>query len=189
MRKGMLRQVLDNGKVIQNEVDIRNLGMEDKKQLMDSILKDAEGDNEKFLRRLRDRIDRVGIEIPRIEVRYKHLSVEGVVHIGSRALPTLFYATLNGIENILGLIRLAPSKKRKIQILQDISGIVKPSRMTLLLGPPGAGKTTLLLALAGKLDQNLKEIGKITYCGHELHEFILGELVLTLVNMIFTMER
>ncbi|KAJ9181423.1 hypothetical protein P3X46_009555 [Hevea brasiliensis] len=172
MRKGMLRQVLDNGKVIQNEVDIRNLGMEDKKQLMDSILKDAEGDNEKFLRRLRDRIDRVGIEIPKIEVRYKHLSVEGVVHIGSRALPTLFYTTLNAIENILGLIRLAPSKKRKIQILQDISGIVKPSRMTLLLGPPGAGKTTLLLALAGKLDPNLKEIGKITYCGHELHEFI-----------------
>lgn len=30
------------------------------------------------------------------------------------------------------------------------------SRMTLLLGPPGAGKTTLLLALAGKLDQDLR---------------------------------
>lgn len=29
-------------------------------------------------------------------------------------------------------------------------------RMTLLLGPPGAGKTTFLLALAGKLDNNLR---------------------------------
>lgn len=28
--------------------------------------------------------------------------------------------------------------------------------MTLLLGPPGSGKTTLLLALAGKLDKELK---------------------------------
>jgi len=28
--------------------------------------------------------------------------------------------------------------------------------MTLLLGPPGSGKSTLLLALAGKLDGNLK---------------------------------
>ena len=28
--------------------------------------------------------------------------------------------------------------------------------MTLLLGPPSSGKTTLLLALAGKLDQDLK---------------------------------
>jgi ABC-type multidrug transport system ATPase subunit len=44
--------------------------------------------------------------------------------------------------------------------------------MTLLLGPPGAGKTTLLLALAGKLDQALEATGKVTYNGHEFHEFI-----------------
>ncbi|KAG8647082.1 hypothetical protein MANES_09G058632v8 [Manihot esculenta] len=172
MRKGVLRQVLDTGEVIQSEVDVRNLRMQDKKQLMERIFKYAEDDNEKFLERLRGRIDWVGIEIPTIEVRFEHLSVEGDVHVGSRALPTLLNATLNTIESILGLIRLAPSKKRKIQILQDISGIVKPSRMTLLLGPPGAGKTTLLLALAGKLDQDLRKTGKITYCGRELHEFV-----------------
>ncbi|RAL51691.1 hypothetical protein DM860_010409 [Cuscuta australis] len=45
-------------------------------------------------------------------------------------------------------------------------------RMTLLLGPPGAGKTTLLLALAGMLDHDLKKRGKVTYCGHEFHEFV-----------------
>ncbi|KAF5940642.1 hypothetical protein HYC85_021809 [Camellia sinensis] len=45
-------------------------------------------------------------------------------------------------------------------------------RITLLLGPPGAGKTTLLLALAGKLDKNLRVSGKVTYCGHELNEFV-----------------
>lgn len=33
---------------------------------------------------------------------------------------------------------------------------MKNFRMTLLLGPPGAGKTTLLLALAGKLDRDLR---------------------------------
>ncbi|KAG2682930.1 hypothetical protein I3760_10G006800 [Carya illinoinensis] len=172
LRKGMLRQVLDNGRVVQNEVDVAHLGIQDKKQLMESILKVAEDDNENFLRRLRDRTDRVGIEIPRIEVRYEHLSVEGDVYVGSRSLPTLLNVTLNTIESILGLVHLAPSKKRKIQILQDVSGIVKPSRMTLLLGPPGAGKTTLLLALAGKLDKDLRESGRVTYCGHELNEFI-----------------
>ena len=41
-------------------------------------------------------------------------------------------------------------------ILKDISGIIKPRRMTLLLGPPGSGKTTLLLALSGKLDSSLQ---------------------------------
>ncbi|GFY97807.1 pleiotropic drug resistance 11 [Actinidia rufa] len=129
-------------------------------------------DNDKFLRRLRDRTDRVGIEIPKIEVRYEHLSIEGDVYVGSRALPTLFNSTMNTIETVLGLIRLAPSKKRKIQILKDVTGVVKPSRMTLLLGPPGAGKTTLLLALAGKLDGDLRVSGNITYCGHELSEFV-----------------
>ncbi|KAH7553398.1 hypothetical protein JRO89_XS12G0007300 [Xanthoceras sorbifolium] len=87
--KVVLRQVLDNGKVVHGEVDVTNLGMQDKKQLMESILKVVEEDNEKFLRRLRDRTDRVGIEIPKIEVRYEHLSVEGDVHVACRALPTL----------------------------------------------------------------------------------------------------
>ncbi|KAI3442852.1 uncharacterized protein J3R85_000545 [Psidium guajava] len=172
LRKGMLKQVLDTGRVVQQEVDVTNLRLQDKKQLMESILKVAEEDNERFLRRLRDRTDRVGIEIPKIEVRYEHISVEGDVYVGSRALPTLLNATLNTTESVLGLIRLAPSKKRKIQILKDVSGLVRPSRMTLLLGPPGAGKTTLLLALAGKLDSDLRITGKVTYCGHELNEFI-----------------
>jgi len=35
--------------------------------------------------------------------------------------------------------------------------------MTLLLGPPGAGKTTLLLALAGKLDPDLKVHSLVSY--------------------------
>ncbi|CAN1308015.1 ABC transporter G family member 39 [Linum perenne] len=168
MRKGVLNSVIDGGSV----VDVTKLGAQERKKLMESILNVVEDDNENFLRRLRDRTDRVGIKIPKIEVRYEHLSIEGEVHVGSRALPSLLNAAINTIENVLGLIRLAPSRKRKIQILQDISGIVKPARMTLLLGPPGAGKTTMLLALAGKLDSDLKESGKVTYCGHEFSEFI-----------------
>ncbi|KAG2598988.1 hypothetical protein PVAP13_5KG412300 [Panicum virgatum] len=44
--------------------------------------------------------------------------------------------------------------------------------MTLLLGPPGSGKTTLLLALAGRLDKDLKVSGKVTYNGHGMDEFV-----------------
>ena len=44
---------------------------------------------------------RVGIEIPKIEVRYEHVSVEGDVYVGSRALPTLLNVTLNTIEVFL----------------------------------------------------------------------------------------
>ncbi|KAK7284890.1 hypothetical protein RJT34_19644 [Clitoria ternatea] len=172
MRKGVLKHVNDDGHVVHDEVDCTRLGFHDRKVLMDSILKVVEEDNEKFLRRLRDRIDRVGIEIPKIEVRYENLSVEGDVHAGSRALPTLLNVTLNAFESVVGVFHLLPSKKREIQILKGVSGIVKPSRITLLLGPPGAGKTTLLLALAGKLNGELRTSGKVTYCGHELNEFV-----------------
>lgn len=58
MRKGILTQVLDDGKVSHEEVDVTKLGSQDKKQLMESILKVVENDNERFLRRLRNRTDR-----------------------------------------------------------------------------------------------------------------------------------
>ncbi|RVW88033.1 Pleiotropic drug resistance protein 2 [Vitis vinifera] len=172
LRKGMLKQVLDDGKVVHEEVDFTNLGMQERKHHIESILKVVEEDNEKFLLRLRERTDRVGVEIPKIEVRFEHLSIEGDAYVGTRALPTLLNFTMNFIEGILGLIRLSPSKKRVVKILKDVSGIVKPSRMTLLLGPPASGKTTLLQALAGKMDKDLRMEGKITYCGHELSEFV-----------------
>ncbi|KAK2418393.1 pleiotropic drug resistance protein [Trifolium repens] len=172
IRKGLLNQMLDNGKIVHCPIDFTNLGLEDRRLLLESMLKCVEEDNERFLRGLRDRVNRVGIEVPKIEVRYENVSVEGDVHVGRRSLPTLLNATLNAFENILGLFPLAPSKKKNIRILKDVSGIIKPSRMTLLLGPPGSGKTTLLKTLAESLDRNLKVRGRITYCGHELNEFV-----------------
>ncbi|GFZ17803.1 pleiotropic drug resistance 6 [Actinidia rufa] len=172
VRKGMLQQVMSNGRVVRNEMDVTNLGAQDKKQLLESILKVVEDDNDKFLRRLRDRTDRVGIEIPKIEVRFQNLSIEGDSYVGTRALPTLLNTTLNALEGVLGLIGIAPSKKRNVKILQDVSGIIRPSRLTLLLGPPGAGKTTLQQALAGKSDDDLRIKGKVTYCGKEFKEFV-----------------
>ncbi|KAL5583156.1 hypothetical protein UlMin_015598 [Ulmus minor] len=172
MTKGMIKQVRSDGMEVREEVDVTKLGIQHKKQLMDGVLKVAEDDNEKFLRRLRERTDRVGIEIPKIEVRFEHLSVEGEAYVGTRALPTLLNSMLNAIEGVLGLVGLSPSKKRAVKILRDVSGIVWPSRMTLLLGPPNSGKTTMLKALSGKLDKTLKVSGKVTYCGHEFSEFI-----------------
>ncbi|TQD75125.1 hypothetical protein C1H46_039353 [Malus baccata] len=172
MRRGMLRQTMSNGKLVAEEIDMANLGEQEKKRLMDSILRAVENDNEKFLQKLRARNERVGIDVPKVEVRFEKVSIEGDAYVGSRALPTLLNSSLNMIEGIIGMLKLLPSKKRNVQILQDVSGIVRPSRMTLLLGPPSSGKTTLLKALAGKLDKDLRVTGKVTYCGHEFEEFV-----------------
>ncbi|TMW96780.1 hypothetical protein EJD97_006784 [Solanum chilense] len=172
LRKGILRQTLDDGKINYHEVDVVHLGLQDRKQILESILKVVEEDNERFLRRLRGRTDRVGIEIPKIEVRFEGLCIDGDAYVGSRALPTLWNASINFVEGFLEKIKIVPSKKRVVNILRDVSGIVRPSRMTLLLGPPGSGKTTLLKALAAVLDKDLRVNGRISYCGQELSEFI-----------------
>ncbi|KAH9623955.1 hypothetical protein KSS87_012299 [Heliosperma pusillum] len=128
--------------------------------------------DEYLVNKIDDSFNRVKIEKPKIDVRYEHLTVEGGMHMSGRARPTLLNATLNVMEAITGFVMLIPSKKKTFKILQDVSGIIKPSRMTLLLGPPSSGKTTLLLALAGKLDNDdVKVSGKIAYNGQELKEF------------------
>ncbi|OIT36974.1 pleiotropic drug resistance protein 1 [Nicotiana attenuata] len=142
------------------------------KNLLERLVKIADEDNEKILLKLRQRIDTVGIELPSIEVRYEHLNIKADAYMGSRALPTFINFMTNFLETMLTSLHILPNQKRKLTILNDVSGIIKPCRMTLLLGPPGSGKTTLLLALAGKLDPSLKVTGKVTYNGHEMNEFV-----------------
>ncbi|KAJ9692524.1 hypothetical protein PVL29_011532 [Vitis rotundifolia] len=168
MRKGLLMGSAGEA----SEVDIHNLGFQEKKNLVERLVKTAEEDNEKFLLKLKNRIDRVGIDLPQIEVRFEHLTIDAEAHVGSRALPSFINSAFNQIEDILNTLRILPSRKKKFTILHDVSGIIKPGRMTLLLGPPSSGKTTLLLALSGKLDSSLKVRGKVTYNGHGMNEFV-----------------
>ncbi|PHT40516.1 putative pleiotropic drug resistance protein 7 [Capsicum baccatum] len=76
------------------------------------------------------------------------------------------------ITDFLNYLHILPSRKKPFPILHDVSVIIKPGRMTLLLGPPSSGKTTLLLGLAGKLDKDLKVSGRVTYNGHGMDEFV-----------------
>ncbi|XP_059642945.1 pleiotropic drug resistance protein 1-like isoform X2 [Cornus florida] len=155
-----------------NEVDINNLGLNERQHLMERLIKIADEDNEKFLLKLKNRIDRVGLDMPTIEVRFEHLKVDAEAYAGGRALPTFINFVANILEGFVNYLHILPSRKRKLSILHDVSGIIKPCRMTLLLGPPSSGKTTLLLALAGKLDPELKFSGRVTYNGHGMQEFV-----------------
>ncbi|CAE5957576.1 unnamed protein product [Arabidopsis arenosa] len=169
-RKGILTASHAGGAI--NEIDIQKLGFQDTKKLLERLIKVGDDEHEKLLWKLKKRIDRVGIDLPTIEVRFDHLKVEAEVHVGGRALPSFVNFISNFGDKFLNTLHLVPNRKKKFTILNDVSGIVKPGRMALLLGPPSSGKTTLLLALAGKLDLELKQTGRVTYNGHGMNEFV-----------------
>ncbi|GAB2293500.1 transcription factor [Dionaea muscipula] len=162
----------ESTKVVHREVDVTRIDTKERIKFIDRLFKIADEDNEKFLRKYRQRIDKVGIRLPTVEVRFKQLVVEANVYIGTRALPTLPNVARNIIESILLKVGINMIERTKLTILKTVSGVVKSSRMALLLGPPSSGKTTLLLTLAGRLDPTLKVGGEVTYNGHGLNEFI-----------------
>ncbi|KAM0925307.1 hypothetical protein ACQ4PT_004280 [Festuca glaucescens] len=153
------------------EVNVQKLGAQERHALMQRVAWVGD-EHERFLSKFKDRVDRVGVELPTIEVRYQNLNVEAEAYVGSRGLPTILNTYANVLEGLANALHLTPNRKQKISILHNVSGIIKPHRMTLLLGPPGAGKTSLLLALAGTLPSSLKMSGEIIYNGHTMDEFV-----------------
>ncbi|KAJ0075534.1 hypothetical protein Patl1_34364 [Pistacia atlantica] len=164
-----------------SEIDIHNLGYHEKQQLIERLVKIAETDNEQFLLKLKNRIDNsinseLELSFRKLKVRFEHLNVEGETYVGSRALPTFINFFINIIEGFLTYANILKTRKKHLQILQDVSGIIKPGRMTLLLGPPASGKTTLLLALAGKLDSSLQFVPQRTAAYIGQHDVHIGEM-------------
>ncbi|BDA47821.1 probable pleiotropic drug resistance protein 1 [Coccomyxa sp. Obi] len=155
------------------KLDLKRLGRTHRQLIVDRALQTSDQDNELFLRKFRERVDRAGVDVPTVEVRADGLSVDSSVYVGGRAMPTLINAYRNFIEDALIKLRLMKGNKRPFNILNNVNAVLKPGRMTLLLGPPGAGKTTLLKTLAGKLqhDPSLKVIGQVTYNGETFDKF------------------
>lgn len=151
-------------------VDVTKLSAPEKHVLMEKLIGD--NNNRRLLRKIRERLDNVGIKLPTIEVRYQNVHVEAECEVvDGLPLPSIW----NSIKSmILGLVRLPCLKPQfsKINIINDVSGTIKPGRLTLLLGPPGCGKTTLLKALSGNLSNSIQVTGEITYNGYTFSEFV-----------------
>nr|CAD1816846.1 unnamed protein product [Ananas comosus var. bracteatus] len=173
----------DGEKKEKRATDVTKLGALERRLFIENLIKHIENDNLRLLQKQRERIDRVNVQLPTIEVRYENLCVEADCEV-VQGKPYPPYGTLpkvlfcfhgTGSFQNDGL----KSSRSQIRILKDVTGIIKPSRQVLLVKdldfifrPPGCGKTTLLLALSGKLDKSLKVTGEIHYNGFRLDEFV-----------------
>ena len=110
-------------------------------------------------------------ESPTVEIRFEDLTVTAM------KLPAE-----SGVSTVGGFVTsfFKPTpKKVACKLLNGISGVLKPGRMTLVLGPPGAGKSTFMKTLANKQKGgNLMMSGKVTYNGEPANtkKFILSKV-------------
>lgn len=81
-------------------VDVTKLGAFERNVFINRLIKHIENDNLKLLRKIRTRIDIVGVELPTVEVRYKNLLVEAECEVvEGKPLPTLW----NSLKRVLSV--------------------------------------------------------------------------------------
>lgn len=66
--------------------------------------------------------------MPTVEVRFEQLGIVADCYVGNRALPTLVNTARNIAETALGGCGIRLTKRTKLTILRDVSGIINPSR-------------------------------------------------------------
>ena len=104
-------------------------------------------DARKYTRALGDMIRGAGVE--RLAgISYRNLSVHG---FGSEAdyQVTVSNLPLSLVSSARDIIS---NRKRKVQILSGIDGVLEAGEMLVVLGPPGSGCSTLLKTIAGEMN-------------------------------------
>lgn len=85
------------------------------------------------------------------------------------------------VGSALKALILGSGKKRRLDILKSLTGVILPGRMTLVIGPPGCGKSTFLKALSGRLHDSKAFVdGCITYNRDEANNqknFLISKVV------------
>ena len=76
---------------------------------------------------------------------------------------------LCALQAVHAVAALKKQDLRKWNIIDGVSGVLKPGSFTLLLGTPGSGKSVLMKALAGRLGHE-----KTIKVGHTLSSWQLG---------------
>ena len=110
---------------------------------------------------------------------FRNLNVYGF-GTGSDYQKTVLNVWLQTVSIVRSLIG---SGQRRIDILRNFEGLVRPGEMLVVLGPPGSGCTTFLKTVTGETGGfEVEEGSEINYQGitfKEMHKYFRGEAIYT----------
>lgn len=155
------------------------LSKDERDELADKLIDFGDrGGGRTFMDKLREKIEVYGIERPEVEVMYRGLTVKTEALVGSASIPTVLSPYLWVAKQLITLPQrlifgIQDSSEHDLTLVDGISGILKPGRMTLLLGPPSSGKSSFMKALAGRLGDSkyVEQSGNIWFNGQSPDQF------------------
>ncbi|KAL3663569.1 hypothetical protein V7S43_011456 [Phytophthora oleae] len=109
----------------------------------------------------------LGQQMPRMEVRFRNVSISADVVVKDETNLKTELPTLTNTVKMAGLRLSAKKHVVTKEILRDVSGVLKPGSLTLVLGQPGSGKSSLLKILSGRPPSGKRVTvdGQVTYNG------------------------
>ncbi|OWZ14879.1 ABC transporter [Phytophthora megakarya] len=116
----------------------------------------------------------LGRPIPEVEIFFRDLHISARLPLarpGSEGpqVPTIWTQVKQGV-----LKCFSNQETAEKEILRGVTGVFKPTRITLVLGQPGSGKSSLLKILSGRFPMNktIGVSGEITYNGIQRSELL-----------------
>ncbi|KAK1379110.1 ABC transporter G family member 31 [Heracleum sosnowskyi] len=109
-------------------VDVRKLDRFNRELVVKNALATTDQDNYRLLAGIKKRLDRAGIKVPNVEVRFEDVTISAKVKLGSRALPTLVNYVRDLSEKVFTSLGIIHPERHPLTILNDVSGIITPGR-------------------------------------------------------------
>jgi hypothetical protein len=137
---------------------LRKFSKKEKVELADRVMEDSES----FVARL-GAVLAQGRGLPTVSIEYRDLTVQADALVGADRTPSVW----NSAKSLLRGVACVKTPTQPKTVLDGMSGVILPGRLTLLLGPPGGGKSVLLQALSGRLrpHSGLRISGEVKYNG------------------------
>ena len=117
---------------------LRKFSKKEKVELADRVMEDSES----FVARL-GAVLAQGRGLPTVSIEYRDLTVQADALVGADRTPSVW----NSAKSLLRGVACVKTPTQPKTVLDGMSGVILPGRLTLLLGPPGGGKSVLLQAL------------------------------------------